>query len=216
MSSPAHCKQKTTANRSECAINDNWVKIKTDNQSSYPWKSNLYSWIIETYESKGRVSFCVLKFSKLQKVIKACLNVTFKCLSTYTWDLHRAEGLVKSQRVLRSLANLHRMHLAHQLGCFCFSINSTLRHGGMYYWMNKNGVTIALNDSVCQIRSGWSLSRKIRIYKYSLRHISRAPSISCNLTQQFYQSSSPSCLEAKLFTVLIIDHVLHMNFSTDW
>ena len=190
------------------------MEIKTDNQSIYPWKRNLYSWIIETYKSKGCVSFCVSKFSKLQKVIKASLNVTFECLSTYTWDLHRARGLVKSQRVLRSLANLYRMHLAHQLGCFCFSTNSTLRHGGMYFF--KNGVTIALNDSVCVSHQKRVKFIQENTHKYSLLHISRAPSKSCNLTQHFYQSSPPSCLEAKLFTVLIIDHVLHMNFSTDW
>ena len=199
MSSPAHCKQKTTANRSECAINDNWVKIKTDNQSSYPWKSNIYSRIIETYESKGCVSFCVLKFSKLQKVIKACLNVTFKCLSTYTWDLHRAEALVKSQRVLRSLANLHRMHLAHQLVCFVFSTNSTLRRGGMYSF--KNGVTIALNDSGCQIRRGWSLSRKIRT----------------NILYCIYHELLPyRVISPNISTYHHHPHVLRLNYSQYW
>ena len=175
------------------------MEIKTDNQSIYPWKRNLYSWIIETYKSKGCVSFCVSKFSKLQKVIKASLNVTFECLSTYTWDLHRARGLVKSHRVLRSLANLYRMHLAHQLGCFCFSTNSTLRHGGMYSF--KNGVTIALNDSVCQIRRGLSLSRKIRT----------------NILYCIYHELLPyRVISPNIFTNHHHPHVLRLNYSQYW
>ena len=109
---------------------------------------------------QGLCDFLCIKVLKTSKGHQSLFKCYIKCLSTFTWDLHRAEGLVKSQRVLRSLANLYRMHLAHKLVCFCFSINFTLRHVGRYSF--KKGVTIALNDSVCQIRRGWSLSRKIR------------------------------------------------------
>ena len=176
------------------------MNIKTDNQSIYPWKSNIYSRIIETYESKGCVSFCVFNFSKLQEIIKACLNVTFKCLSTYTWDLHRAEGLVKSQRVLRSLANLYRMHLAQQ-SVFFFYTNSTLRYDGTYSFSRKelpsHSMIVCVRSEVDEVYPG----------KYAFT----------NILYGIYHELLPyRVISPNNFTNHHHPHVLRLNYSQYW